>query len=46
MLRREATITAVIGSRKRMRRRAPSPPRQRPAPPDPRRMANSSSTTG
>ena len=41
-LRREATITAVIGSRKRMRRIAPSPPRHRPAPPEPRRIENSS----
>ena len=42
----EATITAVIGSRNRMRRRAPSPPRVWPAPPDMPRMANSCSRTG
>jgi hypothetical protein len=34
-VRREATITASIGRRKRMRRRLPSPPGQRPAPPEP-----------
>ena len=46
MLRRDATMTAVIGSMKRIRRTAPSPPRHLPAPPDPRRMENSSSRTG
>ena len=45
-LRREETMTAVIGSRKRMRRTAPSPPRQRPSPPEPRRIAKRSSRTG
>ncbi len=36
----------LIASLKRMRRRAPSPPCHCPAPPEPRRMLNSSSTTG
>ncbi len=39
-------IAAVIASRKRMRRTTPSPPRCRPAPPLPRRMRNSSTSTG
>ena len=44
--RRDATMTAVIGSRKRIRRTAPSPPRHLPSPPEPRRMENPSSRTG
>jgi hypothetical protein len=34
-----ASVVTVIGSRKRMRLMPPSPPRQRPRPPLPRRMA-------
>src|SRR3546814_13501968 len=37
---------AAIGSRKRMRRVAPSPPVQRPVPPEPRRIPNNSTMTG
>ena len=44
--RRFASITAVIGSRKRTRRSPPSPPRWRPPPPLPRRIAYDSSRTG
>ena len=44
--RRDDTITAVIGSRKRMRRIAPSPPRHLPAPPEPWRMPKNSWRTG
>jgi hypothetical protein len=39
-------MTAVIGSRKRTRRIAPSPPRCAPAPPLPGRIENASSRTG
>ena len=39
-------LDAVIGSRKRTRRTAPSPPRQRPSPPDPARISKLSSRTG
>jgi len=41
-----ASITAVIGARKRTRRSPPSPPRLRPAPPVPRRIRNASTRTG
>ena len=46
MRRRLARMPQVIASRKRMRRIAPSPPRHLPAPPEPRRMPKSSTTTG
>src|SRR3989338_6856069 len=39
-------MLAVIASRKRTRRTPPSPPAQRPAPPDPRWISELSSTTG
>src|SRR5882762_6276958 len=39
-------IAAVIGSRKHTRRIAPFPPRQRPAPPLPRRISKLSRSTG
>jgi hypothetical protein len=38
-------IEAVIGSRNLMRRTAPSPPRQRPSPPEPLRTAKDSRRT-
>ena len=41
-----ASTTAVIASRKRMRRREPSPPRCLPSPPLPCRMPKDSSRTG
>ena len=44
--RRLASILARIGSRKRILRITPSPPWCAPLPPDPRRMANSSTRTG